>query len=440
MALAAACGSLCASAERVWTLQECIDYAIKNNITLKKTDAQIQMGDIDIADSKAAWLPTMSANLNESAMWRPLQESEVNYVNGGMSVASAKKTTESGSYGINAGWTVYNGKQRKMNIQNAELSKQISILSAEQQQDMLTEQIAQLYVQILYMEEALKVNERILAQDSAIWQRGVAFMENGKIAKASVLELEATVASGRYDVVNTRTQIAQAKLQLAQLLELPAGESIEVMGMEVADEMVRRPIPPYMEVYAKALNGRPEMESAQLSIEQAQLATKIAKAARIPTISLNAGVNDSHMTGAVNAFGKQLKNNLNATIGVGVIIPILDQKRVKHNVERAKINELTAQLDMADKQKNLYQSIEQYWLNATNSQQKYMASQSNVASREASYELLDEQFKVGLKNISDLLQSRQMLLMSKQTLLQDKYTTLLNRALLDFYEGKEIEL
>ena len=440
MSLAVACSSLCASAERVWTLQECIDYAIKNNITLKKAEAQMQMSDIDVAESKAAWLPTMSASLSESAMWRPLQESEVNYVNGGMSVASAKKTTESGSYGINAGWTVYNGKQRKMNIQSAELAKQISILSSEQQQDMLTEQIAQLYVQILYMKEALKVNERILAQDSAIWQRGLAFVENGKMSKASVLELEATVASGRYDVVNTRTQIDQAKLQLAQLLELPAGEKIDVMNMQAADELACRPIPPYMEVYAKALETRPEMESAKLGIEQSQLATKIAKAARIPTISLNAGVNDSHMTGAVNSFGKQLKNNLNATIGVGVTIPILDQKRVKHNVERAKINELTAQLDMADTQKKLYQSIEQYWLNATNSQQKFIASQSNVKSREASYELLDEQFKVGLKNISDLLQSRQMLLQSRQMLLQDKYTTLLNRALLDFYSGELIKM
>ena len=305
---------------------------------------------------------------------------------------------------------------------------------------MLTEQIAQLYVQILYMKEALKVNERILAQDSAIWQRGLAFVENGKMSQAAVLELEATVASGRYDVVNTRTQIDQAKLQLAQLLELPAGEKIDVMSMQAADELACRPIPPYMEVYAKALETRPEMESAKLGIEQSQLATKIAKAACIPTISLNAGVNDSHMTGAVNSFGKQLKNNLNATIGVGVTIPILDQKRVKHNVERAKINELTAQLDMADTQKKLYQSIEQYWLNATNSQQKFIASQSNVKSREASYELLDEQFKVGLKNISDLLQSRQMLLQSRQMLLQDKYTTLLNRALLDFYSGELINM
>lgn len=433
--------SLCGFARpATWTLQQCIDYALANNITLRKAEAQTMTQDINLKERKAAWLPTMSASLNESAMWRPMQETEVYYVNGGMSASSSKKTTESGSYGINAGWTVYNGQQRKMNIESAEIARQMSELSMNQQQNMLVEQITQLYVQILYMEEALKVNKQILHQDSLIWQRGVQFMENGKMAKASVLELEATVSSGRYDVVNTTTQIAQAQLQLAQLLELPAGETLVVGEHPLSDSQAEKPIPAYMDVYAKALASRPEMKNAELGITQSQLATRLAKAARIPTISLNAGVNDSHMTGATNAFGKQLKNNLNANIGVGINIPILDQRRVKSNVERAKIEELNAQLDKADAEKTLYQSIEQYWLNATNSQQKFLASKSSVASREASFELLDEQFKVGLKNISDLLQSRSALLQSRQMLLQDKYTTVLNRSLLNFYAGDPIEL
>lgn len=264
-------------------------------------------------------------------------------------------------------------------------------------------------------------------------------MENGKMARASVLELEATVSSGQYDLVNTRTQISQAKLELAQILELPAGESLDVAAPSLSDAAAMKPIPDRMDVYSRAVASRPEVKSAQLGIEQSQLATRIAKAARIPSISLNAGLNDSHMTGATNSFGQQLKNNFNANVGVGVSIPILDQRRVKSNVERAKVDELTAQLNLDDAKKTLYQNIEQYWLTATNSQQKFAASQSNVKSREASFQLLDEQFKVGLKNISDLLQSRTALLQSRQTLLQDKYTTVLYRSLLNFYGGEPLE-
>ncbi len=427
------------AATRVFTLQECIDYALQHNITLKKAEALTLTQDINLKERKAAWLPTLSASLSESATWRPFQESAVTYVNGSLTGSSAKKVTESGSYGVNANWLVYNGRQREMNIESAELANKISQLSLTEQQNALVERIAQLYVQILYMQEAVKVNEKILHQDSIIWQRGVAFMENGKMARASVLELEATVSSGQYDLVNTRTQISQAKLELAQILELPAGESLDVAAPSLSDAAAMKPIPDRMDVYSRAVASRPEVKSAQLGIEQSQLATRIAKAARIPSISLNAGLNDSHMTGATNSFGQQLKNNFNANVGVGVSIPILDQRRVKSNVERAKVDELTAQLNLDDAKKTLYQNIEQYWLTATNSQQKFAASQSNVKSREASFQLLDEQFKVGLKNISDLLQSRTALLQSRQTLLQDKYTTVLYRSLLNFYGGEPLE-
>lgn len=422
-----------------WTLQECIDYALTHSISLKKAQANSRSAAIDVAEKRAQWLPTLSASLSEGGSWRPFQETAINTVNGGVSTASMKKTSATGSYGINAGWMVYNGGQRQMGIQSAEISQQRSILAESQQQNALIEQIAKLYVQILYMEEAARVNSEILHQDSLIWVRGQQFMENGKLARAAVLELEATVASGRYDLVNTRTQIAQAKLQLSQLLELPPGETLEVSPVAASDDLVLMAIPPKDRVYESALGQRPEIKDAQLSIEQSQLATRMARAAYIPSISLNAGVNDSHMTGAVNSMGQQLKNNLNAVIGVGVSIPILDQRRTRSSVERAKVGEVTAALNLDDARKVLYQNIEQYWLTATNSQQKYLASRSNVASREASYELLDEQFKVGLKNISDLLQSRSALLLSRQALLQDKYTAILNRSLLSFYAGETME-
>lgn len=429
-----------ASGQHEWSLRQCIDHALTHNITLRKSQATTISAAADLREKRAAWLPTMTASLSENATWRPLQESAVSYVNGGMTTSSVKKTTASGSYGINAGWTLYNGGQRRMNIANAELAHQRSQLTQQQQANQLVEEIAQLYVQILYMEEAARVSAEILHHDSLIWQRGVQFMENGKLARASVLELQANVVSGQYDLVNTHTQITQAKMQLAHLLELPTNEVFGIVPISVSDDQILRPIPDCEQICERALQERPEYKSAQLAVEQSQIATRMARASHIPIVSVNAGINDSHMTGATNSAGKQLRNNLNAMIGIAVSIPILDQRRTKSNIERARINELTTQLDLIETQKNLYQSIEKYWLSAINSQQKYTASRSNVTSREASFELLDEQFRLGLKNISDLLQSRSALLQSRQVLLQDKYTTLLNRALLDFYAGAHIDL
>lgn len=433
-------------AQKVWSLQDCIEYALEHNITLKKAANSVKAQEVNTSERQGAWLPSLSASLSENGIWRPFQKNEVTGFNGTTLSTTADRVSASGNYGINLGWTIYNGGQRNMNIRSAKMSTKISQLSLIQRQNSLIEQIAQLYVQLLYMQEAVHVNEHILHQDSIIWLRGKAFFDNGKMAKASLMQLDATVASGYYDVVNSKSQIAEAKLQLAQLLELPAGESFEIAGANDAvfagrvDQFVMQQVPDRMEVYAKAAANRPEMKSANIAIEQSQLATKIAKAAYIPTISLTAGVTDGHMTGSNASFGHQLRDNLNANVGVNISIPILDQRRTKSAIQRAQIEEVNAQLNKADTEKQLYQSIESYWIKARTSQEKYLASERNVKSTEASFELLDEQFKVGIKNISELLQGRTNLLISKQSQLQDKYTAMLYLALLNFYAGQEMKL
>lgn len=144
------------------------------------------------------------------------------------------------------------------------------------------------------------------------------------------------------------------------------------------------------------------------------------------------------MSGSQNNFFNQIKQNLNAVVGVSLSIPILDNRKAKSAIERAQVNELTAQLDLQDTQKSIWKSVESYWLNAVNNQEKYSAAQVSVKSAQTSYDMLREQFNVGLKNISDLLQGRSKLLQAKQTMLEDKYTALLNLALLKFYAGQPI--
>ena len=408
----------------MWTLKACIDYAMAHNVQLLKSAATEKSASVDVSEAKAGLLPSLSGAVTQGVNYRPFQESGGNFVNGGIATSAADKATQNGSYGINAQWVVWNGGKNKMNVTNAQYTQQLAAYDTQTQANKIKEQIAQLYVQILYMVEAEKVNRVLLAQDSTICARGQQMVSVGSMSKADLAQLQSQVSQGRYNVVNVQTQIADAKVQLKQLLEIPASEAFDVQSVDVTDAEVLNSIPGKENIYASALDSRPEVKRSLLAIEQSQLSTKIAKSGYMPTISLSGGLGDSHMTGSQTNWAKQMRNNFSGTLGVTVSIPIFDNRKNKSAVERAKVAETTAQLDLQDTQKQLYQTIETYWLNATNSQAKYVAAKSSVESLTTSYELMTEQFNLGLKNIAELLNSRANLLNAQQTMLQDKYTAL----------------
>lgn len=159
----------------------------------------------------------------------------------------------------------------------------------------------------------------------------------------------------------------------------------------------------------------------------------------MPTVSLTGGVGDSHLTGTQTSYAKQMKTNFNATLGVSVSVPIFDNRQTRVPLKSSRSGGHEPARPPGN-QKQLYSTVENYWLNATNDQEKYKAAKDNVEALQTSYDLIQEQFRLGLKNISDLLTSRANLLSAKQSMLQDKYTTVLNKALLDFYANNVMSI
>lgn len=425
---------------RTWSLKDCIDHALAHNIQLRRARLNAQSSATDVKEAKAGLLPTLSAAVTQSVQYRPFQEQTGNFVNGSIASSSSHKVTQSGSYGINASWVVWNGGKNRADITDRTYSQQMAELSARQEANSIQEEIAELYVQILYSREAEATNRQLLDADRQLLLRGRELLAAGQMAKSDVAQLEAQVSSGEYDVVNSATQTAQYELQLKQLLELPGEEVLRIAGASPDDEAVLTPIPLTAEVYQAALTSRPEIESSALGVEQSDLAVKIAKAGRMPTISLTAGLGDSHMTGTRSDYFTQMKNNFDGSLGVSLSIPIFDGRSTKSAVERAQIGQLTARLDQQDARKQLYSTIETYHQNAVSHQARYRSSVSAVKSYETSYELMSEQFRLGTANIAELLNSRSQLLSARQEMLQNKYTALLNIALLGFYGGGGIEI
>lgn len=180
--------------------------------------------------------------------------------------------------------------------------------------------------------------------------------------------------------------------------------------------------------------------SVKICFDSAYVNLAIAKAGKMPTISLTGGVTTSTNSMSDKTWGNQLKTNFDANIGASLSVPLFDNRSTKTAVNKAKIQQEESLLNLKDKQKELYSTIEGYWIDAQTNQQKFRSAMTNVESQEASYELLSEQFKLGLKNIVELMTGKTNLLTAQQNKLQAKYMTILDQQLLKFYQGNPINL
>jgi outer membrane protein len=241
-------------------------------------------------------------------------------------------------------------------------------------------------------------------------------------------------------LVQAQSQLANYKLQMKQLLEIHDGEAFEIAVPEVTDAQVLAMIPNEQAVYNAALENRPEIQSSKLSIESSEIAINTARAGYKPTVSMTAGIGSNNSSGQHTDFFKQVKTNMNNSLGLSISVPILDNHQTRTNIRKAKYALQTSELNLQEQQKQLYSTIENYWLNATTSQQQFISARNNVKSMQESYDLVSEQFNVGLKNVVDLTTGKNNLLQAEQQLLQTKYTALLNAAMLNFYAGERIKL
>lgn len=428
------CLSFCpARAQKLWTIDDCISYAMQNNIALQKSRLQLRAAGEEVRASKGALLPTVNANTSQNLGYRPWQLATMATVTNGQVNTKVDKTYYNGSYGLNVQWTVWNGNRNRNNLKLSRIAEQQAELSVEEQANSIQERIAQLFVQCLYLHEAIGVSEASLETSQKNEERGKEMVEVGKMSKADLAQLTAQRATDEYNVVEAKSQLANYILQLKQLLELTGEEKFDIAVPPTTDEEALAEIPALQTVYEQALASRPEIGNKKLAIENSNVSLAIAKAGWLPTLSLSGGFTSSTNSLANNSWGNQMKTNTNMSAGLTVNVPIFDGWQTRSSVNRAKISQQQAQLDLIDQQKTLYQTIEGYWLDATTNQQKFRAATATVESEQLSYNLLNEKFALGLTNIIELLQGKDKLLNAQQNLLQSKYMTLLSLQLLRFY-------
>ncbi|WP_278906151.1 TolC family protein [Leyella stercorea] len=426
-------------AAKQWSLRDCIDYALANNIKLQKAKIQEYSALEDVKQSQSALLPSLNLSTSQNVSYTPWPQQGRATVADGYVQSSVDKVYYNGSYSLMGNWTVWNGNKNRNNVKLNKLAVEQARLDSATTANSVLEQIAQLYVQILYSNEAISVTKESLKTSQTNEQRGKTMVEVGKMSRADLAQLTAQRAQDEYAIVEAESNLRNYKRQLKELLQITNDEEFDVAVPSTTDDMALEAVPALNDVYAASLEQRPEIKNAKLGIESSDLGIKVAKAGRMPTVSLNAGVTSSTSSMSDNTWGTQMKNNFSLGGGVTVSIPLFDNRQTKTAVNKAKLQKQSYLLDLQDKQTTLYSTIENYWLQAVTNQNKFKAARISTESAQASYELLSEQFKQGLKNTVELMTGKTNLLQAQQNELQSKYLAILNLNMLEFYQTGNIK-
>ncbi len=413
-----------------WDLQTCIDYAKKSNIQINSLGLTEKTAEQELLLSKAAKLPGVSGSVSHSA----IHSKNTNPVVGGFQT----QASFTGAYSINSSWIIYNGgylndvvKQNQLNIQSANLN----IL---QEINDVTLQITQAYLNILLAKENIVYVQDLVKTSQAQLTQGQQQYDAGSIAKVNLIELQAQLATDKYNLVTAQNTERQNKVTLKQLLILPYTTNFDIVVPDTL--MASALIPTLDEAEKTAFQTRPEIKNGQLAVRISEFDLAKARSGYYPVATVGASLATGYSNNESDAYLKQIDNNFYQQIGLTLSIPIFTKRINKTNVENAKIEVAQSQLALKGTEAILSQTVEQAYINVLNAQSQYDASVEQLKSTQESYRIVSEELKVGAANMVDYLTQKNLYVQSLQAYIQAKYNTALNIRIYQFYMGTPVKL
>lgn len=408
-----------------WTYSDCVEYAREHNISLQKSRLTEESSEYSLEESKAQWQPTLDFATSHSVSNYPWSEGTKNSYNS--------------SYGLNAGWTVWNGGLRENSIKQSKLRTEINRLTTGDMMRTLETDLLQVYINILYAKESVRIYEEAAKVSLAQSERARQLMEAGKISKVDYAQLNAQYEQDHYALVNARSTYDSRRMELKQLLELGIDAEINLADVEWSAAQVLAELPPISESYQLAIDTDLRIKALEIEKSSSALDVAIAKAGYMPKISLNAGVGTGYYAPG-KSFGSAMKQGWNESLGLTLSIPILDNKKTKTAVAQARVAQLDAQLDINQRQSDIAQIVENWYIDTRSAQSRYSAAETQLESARLSDELTNERFNLGYVNTVELMTAHNAYVEAQHTLLQAKYMAMLGQKMVEFYRNATVTL
>ncbi|MBL0342166.1 MAG: TolC family protein [Bacteroidetes bacterium] len=425
-----------APAQKVWTLQECIEYALNNNITIKQTEISTEISDVNYLQNKAAFFPTLNSN---------------------------------GSYSYNFGRSVdpftYNFSNSEIQSANISLSSNLNVFSGLQLQNSLSQSkyeymagkenllkikndvalnVAAAYLQVLYSKESLKLANDRLESSKQTQIRTKLMVDAGSMAQGNLLDADAALAGEELNVINNENLLKSALIAVTQLLELKTTD-----GFTVADPSVDLPDQSALalspdEIFNTSLKTLPEFRASELNIKVAEKGLSISKGARSPRLNLFGSIASGYsnaarnLTGGDVVFGDQLDNNFNKSFGLSLTIPLFNGWSAESNIKRARLNLENVRYTDQLTRNQAYKSIFQAHSDATAGLKKYYASEKAAIANKEALVYAQKKYDVGILSSIEFLNVKNATSKAESDFLQAKYDLIFRVKVIDFYLGKPL--
>jgi len=413
-----------------WDLQTCLDYAKKNNITIRTLRGDEQISEQNLLQSKAARYPNLSASLSQNVV----NSNNANPVVGGFTT----QAKASGNYSLSSSMTLYNGGYINNDIKQKNVLLQSSNLSVQQAENDITLQITQAYLNILLASENIVYLQDLVNTSQSQLQLGKQRFDAGALARKDYLQLEATLANDQYNLVTATNTHRTNLIALKQILQLPSSIDFDIVKPDTI--VAAQSVPSLPEAENAALETRPEIKIGQLGVQSAQFDLEKYKAGRLPVVSLGAGLSSGYSDNSSLKYFSQVDNNFYQRLGLTVSVPIFANRVNKSNIERSKIQIEQAKLSLQGTKTTLDQAVEQAYISVLNAEAQLAAAETQWKTAQESYHITNEQLRLGALNTIDLLTQKNLYVQALQAYVQAKYSNILNKKIYDFYTGVPVSL
>lgn len=426
-------GATSSFAQKQWTLPECINYAIEHNISLKQRENTRRQNEVSLNTAKNSRLPDLNAGVSESlGFGRSL----------GMDNTYSKNNTSNTSFQISTSVPILTGNRIENTIKLNQLNLEASTADLEKARNDIRTQIAQQYIQIVYDTEILAVAKRQIGIDSLQLYRLQEMERNGKATLTEVLQQQSTMEQSRLTATQAENTYRLDLLALTQLLELPSPEGFSIVIPTLpsnSGSLIN--VNPEI-IYQEAIAVKPEVQAEELRLKASDANILIAKSAKYPTLSFNAGLGTNYyktLNGNFkqDSFSSQIKNNFSQSLGLQLNVPIFNRYATRNSIKSASIDKENQQLALDNVKKTLYKEIQQVYYNTVAAEAKYKSSlQAEVTSKDA-FNLTQAKYENGKATITEFNESKNNLMKAESDLVQARYQLIYQKALIDFYRGKE---